>query len=260
MNAIHRVTGGPLADFVDFLWLSEGYAPTHGAERVLPTGRMGLTLDVGGSGTSPGLVSGARTCSFILDTSKPLSLIGAAFKAGGGYAFFGLPAGELQGLTVPVDTFWGSTAQALQGELLETRCSARRFSILERHLVARLSGSPPRSALVRFALQEFQQSDRCVSVAEVVEQTGVSARRFIEEFRQQVGLAPKAFCRMQRFRQVLRRISDASEVDWSDTALSCGYYDQAHFNHEFREFAGVSPSVYLACRTASPNHLRIAGR
>jgi AraC-like DNA-binding protein len=260
MGNIQRVTGGPLAGFVDYLWLSEGYAPIHGAERILPTGLMGLVLDVSGSGASPGLVSGARTASFVLDTSQPLSLIGAAFKAGGGYAFFGLPAGELQDCAVPVDTFWGSGAQALRAQLLEARSTERRFSILERHLVTRLAGSPPRSALVRFALQEFQTPQRCVSVGEVVERTGVSARRFIAQFRQQVGLAPKAFCRIQRFRQVLRRISPAAEVDWTETALACGYYDQAHFNHEFREFAGVSPSAYLACRTGSPNHLRIPGR
>ncbi len=260
MGDIHRVTGGPLADFVDFLWLSEGYAPTHGAERIVPTGRMGLVLDVGGKGAASGLVSGARTSSFVLDTSQPLSLMGAGFKPGGGYAFFGLPAGELQGLTEPLDTFWGSAARTLRAQLLEARSAECRFSILERYLVARLSGAPARSARVRYAIQEFQRPDRCVAVSEVVDQTGMSARRFIEEFRQQVGLAPKAFCRIQRFRRVLRRIINATEVDWTETALSCGYYDQSHFNHEFREFAGVSPSAYLACRTGSVNHVRIQDR
>lgn len=257
MGGIHRITSGPLADFVDYLWLSEGYAPTHGAERILPTGRMGLVLDVGGHGASPGLVSGARTSSFVLDTSQPLSLMGAGFKAGGGYAFFGLPAGELQGISAPLEAFWGSAARTLQAQVLESRSAAGRFNLLECYLAARLSSAPQRSARVRFAIQEFNRSDRCVAVSEVVDQTGMSARRFIEEFRQQVGLAPKAFCRIQRFRRVLRRISDATEVDWTGTALSCGYYDQAHFNHEFREFAGVSPTAYLACRTGSPNHLRI---
>jgi AraC-like DNA-binding protein len=258
MGGIHPITSGPLADFVDYLWLSEGYAPTHGAERILPTGRMGLVLDVGGDRASPGLVSGARTSSFVLDTSQPLSLMGAGFKAGGGYAFFGLPAGELQGLTEPLDTFWGSTARTLQAQLLESG-TAGRFGILKRYLESRLTGAPERSARVRFAIREFNRSDRCVAVSEIVDQTGMSARRFIAEFRQQVGLAPKAFCRIQRFRRVLRRITDATAVDWTDTALSCGYYDQAHFNHEFREFAGVSPSAYLVCRTGSPNHLRIEG-
>ena len=260
MGHIQRVTSGPLADFVDYLWLSEGYAPAHGAERILPTGRMGLVLDVGGDAGSAGFVSGARTTSFVLDTSRPLSLIGAGFKAGAGYAFFGLPAGELQELSVPLDAVWGSAAQLLRAQLLETPGTATRFGILERYLVARLRGSPPRSALVSFALQAFQCPQGRVSVGEIVDRTGVSARRFIAQFRQQVGLAPKAFCRIQRFRQVLRCISDATEVDWTQTALACGYYDQAHFNHEFREFAGVSPSAYLACRTASLNHLRIPDR
>lgn len=257
MHHVKRVTSGPLAQFVDFLWLSEGYAPTHGAERVLPTGRMGLVLDVGGAAAAPGFAVGARTSSFVLNTSKPLSLIGAGFKAGGGYAFFGLPAGELQELSVPLDAVWGSAAQSLQAQLLETRCPDRRFSLLERHLVAQLSLSAPRSALVQSALRAFESPQRGASVREVVDRTGVSARRFIAQFRQQVGLAPKAYCRIHRFRQVLRRISGATEVDWTETALSCGYYDQAHFNHEFREFAGVSPSAYLAYRTGSPNHLRM---
>jgi AraC-like DNA-binding protein len=39
----------------------------------------------------------------------------------------------------------------------------------------------------------------------------------------------------------LMRDSDASLVE---IALSLGYSDQAHFNHAFRRWAGVSPSEY----------------
>jgi AraC-like DNA-binding protein len=252
---IHRINSGPLADFVDFLWLSEGYAPGHGAERVLPTGQMGLVLDISRSGTTPGLVSGARASSFILDTSKPLSLLGVSFKAGGGYPFVGLPAGNLQDLTVPLQTFWGSRAEELQTEVLEANTVARRFRIVEDFLSSRLALSTPRSPLVQFALRAFQDSSGAATVGEVVERAGSSARRFIAEFRDQVGLPPKAFCRIARFRKVIRRVASATAVDWSDVALSCGYYDQPHFIHEFREFAGVSPSSYLRCRTDSPNHV-----
>jgi AraC-like DNA-binding protein len=251
-----RITSGPLAPFVDFLWQSAGYAPAHGAERILPTGQMGLVLDVSGVGNTPGVISGARACSFILDTSKPLSLLGVSFKAGGGYPFVGLPAGELKDLAVPLDALWGSRAEQLRTELLETRTAAHRFRILEEYLIRRLALAPPRSPLVQFAIRAFQSSND-VSVGQVVERTGSSARRIIAEFRGQVGLTPKAFCRLTRFRSVIRRVAAATGVDWSDVALSCGYYDQAHFIHEFREFAGVTPSSYLRCRTASANHLRM---
>jgi AraC-like DNA-binding protein len=252
-----RITSGPLAPFVDFLWLSEGYAPAHGAERILPTGLMGLVVDVSGTGNTPGLISGARATSFVLDTSRPLSLLGVSFKAGGGYPFVGLPAGNLQDLAVPLDTLWGGSAEQLRTEVLEANTVARRFGILEEFLTRRLALSPPRSPLVQFALRAFQEPSGAAAVGDVVDRIGISARRFIAEFRHQVGLPPKTYCRIARFRKVIGRVACASEVDWSEVALSCGYYDQAHFIHEFREFASVSPSSYLRCRTDSPNHVLV---
>jgi len=253
-----RVTSAPLADYVDYLWLSEGYAPAHAAERVLPTASMSLVVEMRPERPTAGFISGVRASSFILDTTQPLSFMGATFKAGGGYAFVDPPAGSLQDLTLPLDALWNADAEALRAGLLEAQSDAARFAILEGFLLARLRGAAPRSSLVRFALRQFQDPSRPLSVAEVVARGGMSARRFIAQFRDQVGVAPKTFCRVARFRQVISRIALATEVDWSETALACGYYDQAHFIHDFREFVGVSPSRYLRCRTASVNHVRLA--
>ena len=45
-----------------------------------------------------------------------------------------------------------------------------------------------------------------------------------------------------------RMVNDV--VGWLDVALSCGYFDQAHFNHDFRTFSGINPSTYLRHRAA----------
>ena len=40
-----------------------------------------------------------------------------------------------------------------------------------------------------------------------------------------------------------------------EIALACGYYDQAHFIREFRDFAGVTPTTYVRTRVAHRGHL-----
>jgi len=90
----------------------------------------------------------------------------------------------------------------------------------------------------------------------VVDQIGLSQRRFIEIFRNEVGLTPKAFSRVCRFQHVLGQVESLTEVDWASVASDCGYFDQAHFIHDFREFAGVSPTMYLRHRE-SRNHIAI---
>jgi len=109
---------------------------------------------------------------------------------------------------------------------------------------------------VRYALEQFDAFALFRSVADVTAQIGLSSRRFIEIFRNQVGLTPKLYCRIRRFQKVLAAIDDASEVDWTGVALKCGYFDQAHFIHDFRAFSGVNPTTYLRNRTHR-NHVAV---
>ena len=260
MGSIHTITTRPLSEFVDFLWLAEGYAQPHAAERILPTGRMDLVVNLDETPGWRTVAAGARSASMVLSTAQPLTLMGVGFRPGGGFPFFACPAGELQDLSIPLDALWGATANFLREQLLEATTVADRFAILESHLLEYLharSSAPRRHPAIHYALNAFQSGSPATTVAAIVEHTGLSARKFIELFRSQVGLTPKVFSRMCRFRRALASIGPAADLDWAETALACGYFDQAHFIHDFRQFAGVSPAAYLRRRTTNPNHLRI---
>jgi AraC-like DNA-binding protein len=43
-------------------------------------------------------------------------------------------------------------------------------------------------------------------------------------------------------------INPAEPVDWGELAGGAGYFDQAHFGHEFRAFTGLTPTRYLEVR------------
>jgi AraC-like DNA-binding protein len=87
----------------------------------------------------------------------------------------------------------------------------------------------------------------------------MSKRRFIQMFDERVGLTPKLFCRVRRFHRALRLIARGGPIKWADLAVDCGYFDQAHFIHDFTDFCGLSPSAYLGLRTEHLNHVRVAG-
>jgi AraC-like DNA-binding protein len=240
--------GPQLSPFVDFFWSYERYAGPHARERLLPCGNMGLffTLDAEG-GVAAG-VSGAHSEAVMLDTSRPFSIIGVQFKAGGGFPFFGGPSDELRNRHVALDQVWGASGASVRDRLWEATTPRQRFRIVEDALLAgRRDRLAPHRA-VRYALAAFDRSTGADRIAEVVTRIGISSRRFAEVFRSEVGLSPKAFCRIRRFNEVLTRIERQSEVDWAAVALSCGYFDQSHFNHDFRAFSGLSPSDYLRDR------------
>jgi len=242
--------GPPLSEFVDSFWICEGYAPPHSRERLLPTGTTELVFTVDANGRVASGVAGARSECLELDTSTPFSVIAVHFTPGGGFPFFGAPSSELHNRSVTLDLVWGGYAADVRDRLWEADTAERRFQVLEEALLTTARGRFGRHPAVRYALDVFDRSNGARAVSDVVQGIGISSRRFWELFRSEVGLSPKAFCRIRRFNEVLRRLEGLTNVDWVDVALSCGYFDQPHFNHDFRAFAGLSPSAYLRHRTS----------
>jgi AraC-like DNA-binding protein len=184
-------------------------------------------------------------------------VLGVHFKPGGAFPFVRASAGELHNGHVPLPDLWGRTAHELREQILEAGSTADRFRLLEQALLSHVQRRLARHPAVALALHIFE-NDCAHLVDDVVRRVGLSPRRFIQVFTDEVGLTPKMYCRVRRFQEVLRRINLGCFKNGSDIALSCGYYDQAHCIRDFRAFSGLTPSVYLQCRGAFLNHVPIS--
>jgi AraC-like DNA-binding protein len=263
----------PLASLVSSFWLHR--SEPQARSRVLPTGTAQLIIDLSGDGlcvpdhstssrsrdTFPALFNGADTAAFLLETDRPLYQFGVDFKPGGAYPFFAPPASELQDAHLPLDALWSAgVVNELSERVAAASTLAERVEILEEILLRQIVRPLDHHPAVRLALQAFSNAPQSRAVAAVADAAGLSAGRLTRVFREEVGLTPKQYARVRRFRWALRRLHTGSRVNWARLAVDCGYYDQAHLIKDFQTFAGVCPSAYLRARDArSPTTLLLNG-
>jgi len=273
MQYLTHVPRPPLSQFVHLLWLYEGYTQPHTKERVLPTGEMQIVINLLEDKTciydradtdrcqtfSGSLLSGAHSEYQVISTAMQAFVIGVCFKPSGAFPFLRMPAGELRDTSVSLDTLWGRAAMDLRDRLLEAPTHRHRFEILQQVLLAELTRSFDCHAAVGFALRRFMAEPQGATVAGVTDQIGLSPKRFIQVFRDETGFTPKVFCRIRRFQQALCAMEGRKSVEWTNVALDCGYFDQAHFVHDFRAFSGINPTTYLAHQTPHRNHVPLLG-
>jgi AraC-like DNA-binding protein len=259
-----------LASHVKELWYCDGHQGLLGRERVLPKGRFELAFslveapisaltDPKGDGfeVAPSLLMGIRSRFSILDTAKLRSAMGVVFRPGGVHAFLNMPAYSFHDRNVSLDLIWGSMVQTLRDQLRTANAPAKKFEILEAALLSRINKRVQLNTAVRYALLELARRPQIPMVRELALEAGLSRRRFAQLFREQIGLTPKLYCRLQRFQNALKQIASGASVDWVHLALAAGYCDQAHLAHEFRDFSGLSPSAYLASVHRPASHASI---
>jgi AraC-like DNA-binding protein len=276
MRYTTRQPGPRLAPFVQSLWLYDGEPRPHALERILPTGAAQLIVNLAEDETrvyddrlidwceptarcermAGTVLCGARSRYCVIDTTEQRVVLGASFRPGGAFPFFGVPAGHAANMHVPLDALWGCRRAArLRERVLGAPTAESKLEALEDELCA-LSPPPGLHPAVVYALTAFGRVPGTATVAGVTDAIGLSPKRFIERFKAEVGLTPKSYCRVRRFQRALAAAWAGRGVDWSAVALGCGYFDQAHFIHDFRAFAGMTPTGYHASRTEYQNHVK----
>jgi AraC-like DNA-binding protein len=65
-------------------------------------------------------------------------------------------------------------------------------------------------------------------------------------FKDHLGMSPKSYFRLMRFRHAVASVRGRREIDWLDLTHTLGYADQSHFIRDFKAFAGVTPSALCA--------------
>lgn len=95
-------------------------------------------------------------------------------------------------------------------------------------------------------VRDIQNVDTRSKIATLCDQYGVSRKHLNAVFKKHIGLSPKHILSMMRLQRTLHAIHQNEDLRLTDLAYELDYFDQAHFNNDFKKLTGRKPSEYLA--------------
>ncbi|HUI75795.1 MAG TPA: helix-turn-helix transcriptional regulator [Candidatus Acidoferrum sp.] len=263
-----RPRSSALAPFIAAFHYNEGKLP-DAVERILPNGQAHLMVNLeedqfrtySGPDCSSihrmrgAVLAGPHGRSTAIDTREQRRLVAIEFKIGGAAAFFSMPLSQVNDQAVELGDLWPGDGCLLRERLCEARTPADKFSVLEIVLLEHFlrPWDPAMRAAIFFL-------ERGLSVAEAASRTGLLPKTFLRRFCAQTGLPPKRLSRVRRLQRIVRSLPASAAADWCMIAAAHGYADQAHFIHDFRELAGMTPTAYRPSSPKQRNHVPVVQR
>jgi AraC-like DNA-binding protein len=257
---VRHLPSPPLDTYIDYFYYIDGSMP-YPREKILPTGWLDLEVNLGGaiqiydaSGTKSVATSveswwvGVWSTYGTVEWPLNVQLIGIHFKPGGAYPFLNFPLSELHNQIVSADAIWGGSAAELYERLYAAPSIQARLALFDQLLLTRLGDTPHGLKAVRYGIEEIARHHEALSIKALSDCIGISQNHLLTQFKQMIGISPKALARLYRLKHILCSIDPTHPVDWTRIAHESGYYDQAHFSNDFQAFTGHTPTDYLRLR------------
>jgi AraC-like DNA-binding protein len=235
---IERLPRAELRPFVECLWHTP--PADDPAFSIVPDGCVDACFVL--SDAEPRvLLFGTTTRTTHYELEPEAAYFGVRFRPG--YAGLFLPEriADLTDNQVEIPAFLGLSAD----EVLEAPTFDARRALSETSLMRALANGVDRATeVVGVAVAAIDTSHGDVRVHELAAACQMSERQLERLFLEKVGIAPKFYARIRRFRSVLTQLDDPAEQSsprLADLAAWFGYVDQSHLTRDFAAFAHELP-------------------
>ena len=165
----------------------------------------------------------------------------------GAARLLGMPLEPLAYRLASLEDLIGAEGGRLAQRLGDATNWADRLTLVEAFALERIARHPAPPPLVAALWRRLTASRGNVNIAALADDAGVSRKHLTQQFRRWTGLAPSLYARVLRFDRAVTQIkAQPAAIDWAQLAGGCGYYDQPHFNRDFRAFTGLTPTAFVA--------------
>jgi AraC-like DNA-binding protein len=174
------------------------------------------------------------------------SAIGVKFRPGGFYPFLRKSVSTLRNKNVTLESVVGESTRDLCRELAMIDIDENALlGCIESFLLRHWPDFDPNVDRVAALVAAIEDDRTILRVEDLVARYALTKRSLQRLFEHYVGIGPKWVINRFRMHEAVERLKLAEPVDWAALALELGYFDQAHFNRDFKALIGSTPKRYL---------------
>ncbi|TGL37882.1 AraC family transcriptional regulator [Leptospira perdikensis] len=188
-------------------------------------------------------LAGFRKSARKIFYSKNSSALLVILSQIGASAFFNGPISEFYGKTVSLEDLVPKPAiDTIEEQLLGCNSHRERIELIENFLL-QIRKDRTLDPMIAETLFKIQKSQGKIKIGEIKQGLPISLDSLEKKFKTSIGTTLKHFSNLLRIRSAIS--SHSKETNLTDLANNAGYFDQSHFNKEFKIFTGSSPKEYF---------------
>ncbi|MBK7038608.1 MAG: helix-turn-helix domain-containing protein [Bacteroidetes bacterium] len=261
----------PLNQFVESFIYYTNFNPAHSVDRFLPDGNINVVIDLT---DYPKFIydnhtlkeiqscknvwfSGIRNKFITIPSGRDSEMFIINFHKGKAYPFVEMPQNELTDCVVDGELVLTNEILNIRERLLGIKNIPQKFECVEQQLLKVFGKRMQLNPFVDFAVGEILRNPNIATIEKIAEKVGYSHKHLINIFKENVGLTPKSFLKVIRFQKAITEIEKSARANWTGIAFESGYFDQAHFINDFKNFSGFTPTQFLQLNNAYTNYIAV---
>lgn len=246
-----------LNSFVEVFWKARFQTVTSGplSLQMIPNGCVELIIHLndlhcdlennyGWSQSPDFMILGLFTQPYEVRFSGDVNVFAIRFKPEGFYNIFGVPASEFKERYEDMTLVKCNGFREFSNRIREGKSVSSMIKLTEIYLLKSLQNNKIDISYVNLAAQLIR-STKGLKIDEISSKIFISKRQLEREFKNKIGISPKHYLRITRINEVVRFLNSNQSFDLTSVAYHCGYFDQAHFIHDFKRITGQKPSIFF---------------
>lgn len=251
--------GESLREFVDCFWyinFRNNEQKNSPVQRCLPVGMVELIIHTRGQlafslnkevpeNYPSAFLVGIMTRPAVWAMPPDCEMFGVRMKPEAAIRLFNQPLSSFFNDFTDADDFMGEKHSPILDMIRNAGNLNDRIFLMESFIHNRIAASYALQNYFTESLRMIRSGGTDLSIDELSNKVYVGERQLQRCFKSMLGLSPKHYQRIIRFRHAFL-LAQHEQINWTDISYQMGYSDQSHFIRDFREFSGEAPARLFA--------------